>query len=490
MAYCEYPRDFMAYDITPVENLFLMEHMPHAPGDYVRVYLYGLMLCRYPSEDASAETVAKALGIKPEEVEDAFRYWERQGLVVRLSDRPPRYQYISPQRALLSGEDEQDGAYRYRDFFAALQEIFGADRLLTPQEQGKAVEWVETLGLPEEVVLRMTRAQVEKLRAAKRSLRYVFRDLDKTAETWSREGVNTLEAAEERLAREGAAAQAAEAVCRRMGVRRAPTLDEIRMAATWVEEWGLSQEEILSACAAMTSATNPSFAYVNSVLSSRRSKEPSVFQEVREILADLGATGMPTPAQEEAYEGLLGLGFDHEAIRYAAGQCAARDRHTFEDLQRRLEAWKKEGLTTRAAAEEYARNREPAERLMAQVYELLGKTTRPGKHDIAMAMRFLQELPAEVILFAAERSRESLRPMQYMEKILEEWKKKGVADLEGARAESAQGRPAAPASAQGAAARPAKVNPAREYEQRAYDDEQMRRIAMDLDDLTGGDEHK
>ena len=487
MAYCEYPRDFMAYDVTPVENLFLMEHMPHAPGDYVRVYLYGLMLCRYPSEDASAETVARALGVKPEEVEDAFRYWERQGLVVRLSDRPPRYQYISPQRALISGEDEQDGAYRYRDFFAGLQAIFGADRLLAPQEQSKAVEWVETLGLPEDVVLRMTRAQVEKLRAAKRSLRYVFRDLDRIAEEWSREGVVTPEAAEERLARESAAAKAAEAVCRQMGVRRAPTVDEIRMAAVWVEEWGLSQEEILSACAAMTSATNPSFAYVNRVLAGRRSAEASYFSQVREVLGDLGAMGMPTAGQEEIYKSLLAMGFDHDAIRFAAQQCAARDRHGFEDLQRRLEAWKKEGLTTRAAAEEYARNREPAERIMAQAYEILGKANRPGKRDIAMAMRFLPDLPPEVILLAAERSRESLRPMQYMEKILEEWKKKGVSDLESARREAAEGRGAKPQNPEGA--RAPKPNPARDYEQRAYDDEKLRRLAMDLDQLTGGDEN-
>ena len=209
MPYCEFPRDFMLFDVTPVENLFLMEHMPHAPGDFVRVYLYGLMLCRYPSEDASAETVARALGIKPEEVTDAFRYWEQKGLVMRLSDRPPRYQYISLQRALLSGDDPQDGAYQYRDFFQQLQYFLGADRLIAPQEQAKAVDWIETLKLPEDVVLLMVETQVEKVKKAGKSLRYLFADMDKIAEKLADEEIKDVPSAKAWFVKTGEAGEIA-----------------------------------------------------------------------------------------------------------------------------------------------------------------------------------------------------------------------------------------------------------------------------------------
>ncbi|MDO4739586.1 MAG: DnaD domain protein [Eubacteriales bacterium] len=484
MPYCEFPRDFMLFDITPVENIFLMEHMPHAPGDFVRVYLYGLMLCRYPSEDASAESVARALGIKPEDVADAFRYWERAGLVVRLSDNPPRYQYISAQRAMLSEDDPQNSAYQYRDFFQQLQYHLGADRLVAPQEQSKAVDWIETLRLPEEVVLLLVEKQVERAKKAGKSLRYIFRDMDAIALRWASEDIRDLERAQEWLERDGAAAQAAKVVLKQMGLRRVPTLDEIRMAEKWVGELGLSKEDIVSACKELTKTANPSFAYLNTVLL-RRSRGDGIehFEQIKKVLLALGAPGMPTEAQSAVYNSLLGRGFDHEAIVYAAGQCSQKGKKTFEDLERRLEAWQREGITTREAAEEYARRREPGEKLMAQIYEILGLSARVTRTDVTAAVNWISAFPQEVILFAAERSKGMLKPVGYMTKILREWQFKGVRTLEQARAEAASFEKGAGA---GAAARPGKTNPAQQYEQRKYDDEQLKqRVAVDFSELSG-----
>lgn len=482
MAYCEYPRDYILFDVTPVENLFLMEHMPHAPGDYVRVYLYGLMLCRYPTEDASAESVAKALGLKPDEVTEAFRYWERAGLVMRLSDKPPRYQYISPQRALLSGEDPQDGAYQYRDFFQRIQSILGADRLVTPQEQAKAVDWIETLKLPEDVALMLVESQVEKTKKAGKSLRYVFRDMDTVALRWANEDIRTVESAQEWLKRDGAAAQAARAVLRHLGIRRVATLDEIQLAEKWVGELGLTQEDITAACKEFTKTANPSFAYLNTILI-RRSRGEGIdhFAEIKQTLSALGAPGMPTEAQAAIYTRLLARGFDHQAILYAAGQCSQKGKKTFEDLERRLDAWQREGITTREAAEEYARQREPGEKLMAQVYEILSLSARPSRYDVSAAVSWLSAFPTDVILFAAERSKGMLKPVGYMSKILREWQTKGVRTLEEAKAEAISFEKNGVAST----GRPAKRNPAQQYEQRKYDDEQIKHIAVDFRDLSG-----
>ena len=46
-------QQYAMFDATPVQNqLILLEYMPSAPGDYVKVYLYGLMrCCCHPSEE-------------------------------------------------------------------------------------------------------------------------------------------------------------------------------------------------------------------------------------------------------------------------------------------------------------------------------------------------------------------------------------------------------------------------------------------------------
>ena len=41
------------YLATPVENLFIEEFMVKAPGEFVKVYLYGLRFAMYPMEGVS-----------------------------------------------------------------------------------------------------------------------------------------------------------------------------------------------------------------------------------------------------------------------------------------------------------------------------------------------------------------------------------------------------------------------------------------------------
>ena len=47
---------------TKVENLFISEYLPDAPGEYIKVYLFGLMYAQYEVEPNRQE-LAKLLGI-------------------------------------------------------------------------------------------------------------------------------------------------------------------------------------------------------------------------------------------------------------------------------------------------------------------------------------------------------------------------------------------------------------------------------------------
>ena len=47
MAFCAFDEGAAGFDVTPVENMFISEYMLGAPGEYVKVYLYGLMLMPY-----------------------------------------------------------------------------------------------------------------------------------------------------------------------------------------------------------------------------------------------------------------------------------------------------------------------------------------------------------------------------------------------------------------------------------------------------------
>ena len=61
MAFCGFAKGAAMYDTTPIENMFLMEHLPAAPAQYVKVYLYARMLCLHPELGGTAADVAAML---------------------------------------------------------------------------------------------------------------------------------------------------------------------------------------------------------------------------------------------------------------------------------------------------------------------------------------------------------------------------------------------------------------------------------------------
>ena len=122
MPFCSFSKNAAMFDVTPIENMFLLEYLPTAPDGFLRVYLYARMLCLHPELGGEIADMARALRMEEEAVFNAFSYWERQGLVERLSDRPPTYALLplkthaAPQKSGM----ERD-YYEYREFNASLQ---------------------------------------------------------------------------------------------------------------------------------------------------------------------------------------------------------------------------------------------------------------------------------------------------------------------------------------------------------------------------------
>ena len=65
---------------TEVENIFINEYLPQAPGDYVKVYLYALLYAKQQTE-ITHYGLAVQLGLKDSDVDLAWQYWERMGVV-------------------------------------------------------------------------------------------------------------------------------------------------------------------------------------------------------------------------------------------------------------------------------------------------------------------------------------------------------------------------------------------------------------------------
>ena len=122
MPFCAYAEGSAMMGATAVSNLFMLEYMPSAPGDYVKVYLYALLLCRCPELCSGVDAMAEALNLDAETVLSAFSYWEREGIAERLSDNPPTYSILPMQGALPARQDDDD-VYTNRSYNKQLQAL-------------------------------------------------------------------------------------------------------------------------------------------------------------------------------------------------------------------------------------------------------------------------------------------------------------------------------------------------------------------------------
>ena len=455
-------------DSTPVENMFLIEYLPGAPDDCLRVYLYARMLCLHPELGSEQGDIARALHLDEERVADALAYWEQQGLMLRVQDKPLLYE-ILPVRASRVREDPE--AYELRDMNMRLQALFGAN-LLHPQEYMTSALWVKELGFSQDAVVYFVEERAKKSRAKKPDLSRLFKKLDREAALLADKGVRTLDEMKRAL-EEGGADEAAQAVLARLSIRRAPTADETALARKWREEWGLTKEEILDACRDTVKARDPSFAYLDRILDSRRSGDTE--EEIRPILRELGSTLPPSPEEKRQIRAWIGEGFEPGTLELAAIQCSRKRRRTFDDLAWMVNAWRDEGLFTRADAEAYI---EKNRVLTGEVREILaeaGTDRRPTLSDVRAYGEWKEKYPRELITCAAGFARGMQSPMRYMGALLAGWEAQGVRDAQSARAAHAARAKAGPGGAAG-------QNPALNYQQSDIPDDAFGKgFFVDLD---------
>ena len=217
---------YAMFDITPVENQFILEYLPAAKGDYVKVYLYGLMRCYHPEEDMNLDRMSHELNMSEDDVRAAFGYWERRRLVRRISDKPPKWQYVNIKQ--LSVTEEPDPEPEYTEFSNALYQAFDKVRRLHGSELNTCFEWHEELKLPTEVIIMLLNHMV-----SVKGKNFRISDADKIAAQMASEDVRTMEAAEDFFSRDEQAVAGLKKILKKMGKRYFPSEAQISMYRNW-----------------------------------------------------------------------------------------------------------------------------------------------------------------------------------------------------------------------------------------------------------------
>ena len=435
----EFDEGFALFDTTPVDNQFIQEYLPAARGDDVRVYLYGLMRCYHPEKEMDLRRISDELNMSQDEVEKAYRYWERRGLVRRVSDDPVSYRYVSLRRNQASNRGQVIDR-EYEAFTESLYEVFDHSRRLHGSEIRICYEWVEDLGLSPEVVIMLLK-HMEK----KRGRNFTIQSAQQVAVQMAEAGARTVEEAENFLSRDQAMYQGTKSILKRLGKRNAPSEDQVGMYRKWTQEWGFTPEAIEAACAD-TAGGDPSMGYLDAILRNMRENAghgkaldaagvQAARAESEALKKVLRAAGAGARDEEKlAWYRELREAFPEEMILLAAKECKGRP---LEDTGSMLRSWQSRGIRTAEEARAYIHEFRAQSELMRKLRDLWGLSAGLGGADRAMIGTWEKEwgFTPELILYAAEAASGAEKPMAYLNKILREYQERGIYTREAMDAE-------------------------------------------------------
>lgn len=499
MHLCSFDDNYKIFDITPVENIFIQEFMLRAPGDFVKVYIYGLSLC-YDRHPMNIGDFAKALNIDEDIVVNALKYWERQGILrlERDGSSISSITYYNIKDVVYNKNYNMENTlYKYKEFNQNLQLVFGT-RLLTPQEYIKIYDWVEVLNLPKEVILMMIQFYLAK-KGPNLSINY----LDKVAIQWAKDGIDTMQKAEEYIQASESCYKEAVAVLKYLGIRRPPSKIELELYKKWRETWGFSLSAILQACKETAKAQSPSFAYVDKVLENMnrrglktpqqimdyQSSRQSINHLVQEVLYNLGQSNVTvTPEHKELYmKWTRKWKFEHSVILLACKECVRNKASTFNSLDALLQKWLHYGLRTHADIKAYIDRRKTLDLDIRAVLDRAGENRTPTPADRRFFIKWTEEwnMPYEIILLAAEYSIAAKNKMPFIHRILESWYNNNITTISEAREDHKRhksSRKTASQSGQSGTELNKQVD-FNKFEQHKYTDDELESLFEDIENV-------
>lgn len=384
MSFCVLARENPFGDIVALEGEFVRTFLKDMPAEYVKLYVF----CQYALTNdvrcSSIAELASACSVTVETVRAGLEYFSQEQLMRVASQSPLAIEVRSVREAAEKKNSELPGIMSgYSDYFSAIRALI--DRDMKPSEMEKAREWVEVYQLPEPVIMLMVQHCMINIRKSSRKTRNIFSYMDSAARSWAENGISTVEEAEHYLSVYELDHHVVNDVMLHIGIRRMPSVEEVKMYEKWVKEWGIPHEAVISACAETTKTANPSFAYLDKIISGMREgmangdRPQELLETTRKkrdeagrLLKTMGLPGQVTQELLDIVDTAKLSGFDSDALTAVARLLAKRAYKSVGSFEAELALWAGRGITTAEGIGQYGALKTANDERITKLYEAMG----------------------------------------------------------------------------------------------------------------------
>lgn len=277
----------MLFSDLNIPEVFITEHLSAANGDYVKIYLYCLFLCKYESEISPLD-MSKKLSIPISTVEEALKYWEKNNV---LSKRQKSYVLADLK------QQEIDKIYKPRVTTSLEDAMANTAKNVARTQAVSAINamffqgvmsptWYTDIDLlfskykfDEDVVIALFQYCFDR-QALHRN--YLFA----VAEGWSKNNITNMNELDKYYANFEALMTIKKTVSKKLGLTRKLSQYEEAYVDKWVMDFNYPLNVIEIALKKTTSKTNPSFDYIDKIISDWHERKLSTESEITTFMKD------------------------------------------------------------------------------------------------------------------------------------------------------------------------------------------------------------
>lgn len=280
---------------VPVDNNFILNHMPKANGIYVKVYLYTLYTCLQSNTTVSTADIGSSLDLLESDVIQSLNYWTEQHLMNLNRDEDGLHiEFLNPSEPQKSESKPTEQALdvglkvekrpdyspeeihththspQIKTMFLVAQQYLG--KTLTPNDMSMLYSFHDWLGLPTDVIELLIEYCADN---NKRNMRYI----EKVAINWAEQGINTPQKAEDQIHLFN---KKYRRIMKAFGLSTMePTPSQIEYMKKWFDDYQFTIEIIIEACnRTIKNISKPSFQYADSILSSWSKNKVRTFDDI------------------------------------------------------------------------------------------------------------------------------------------------------------------------------------------------------------------
>jgi len=429
---CSFAKEFSTVGFTEVENTFIREYLPISSGNAVKVYLYGLFLCKNPDFDQSVQEMSKTLQLSEEEIINAFCYWEEFGLLTVFSNEPLSVQYL-PVKTSVGAKPRKLKAEKYSDFAKEIQMLV-SERMISTGEYTDYFSIMETYGIKPEAMIMIVKYCVD-MKGANIGHHYIA----KVAKDFGNRGLITIDKVEKELSAYVMRTGEISKILKALSLKRQPDIEDSELYRKWTQEMNFDSESIIYAANKLKKSNMAKLDSFISELYSMKSfsiKEIDDYANKKKSVYDLAIKiNKALAVYEDVIETVIdtytnrwiSYGFSDETLLFIATYCFRTGKNTLQDMDKLIKYLYTRGFIDLSSVGDYFENIKKTDDFITKMLAVCGINRRPNPWDrenlnLWKSWNFSEDMILEASKLASGKS----SPIAYINGVLSNWKNKNI----------------------------------------------------------------